>query len=100
VFGHQGQNGNNYSTEEGFVKPYCGSITIHTNDVVQQGALSIQGDYYWLILAIWDDARIRELADTAVSAFLPASPLDATGAGCGNQATAAGRCTVTPNRSD
>ncbi len=64
VFGHQSAL---HTKATGTVQPYCGEIVVPTTDVTQVGPQAIQGMYYAMVLAMWDDARMEEFARKANS---------------------------------
>ncbi len=66
-----GQQKDSYTKDNGTVRPYCGEVIVPTTDVTQPGPVEIQDWYYQLILAIWDEPLIEQLARKANAMYVP-----------------------------
>ncbi|NCC20968.1 MAG: hypothetical protein EOM26_00730 [Alphaproteobacteria bacterium] len=49
--------------EKGHVEPYCGELLFHTTEINQQeGSFEMQEAYWDMVLDLWDDDQINEIA--------------------------------------
>lgn len=71
-----GEHNTAYSDSTGFVKPFCGEITLTTTDLVTAGARALQESYYdGFIKRLWDNIANGTVITSGVAA-LPAGDQD------------------------
>ncbi len=73
-----------YSRSKGGVKPFCGEITVHTDDVTQIGSREMQKKYYELVVEMWFNLDIEEFGRILNCIYLPVSELKLIPANCDN----------------